>query len=38
MANIRSAAGERGIEVLRLGEVKYFAPAISHYVIDFRAL
>jgi len=38
MANIRSAAGERGIEVLRLGEVKSFAPAISHYVIDFRAL
>ena len=24
------------IKVLRQGEVKSYAPAISHYVIDFR--
>ncbi len=35
-AAIAEAAGKNKIEVLRQGEVKSYAPAISHYVIDFR--
>ncbi len=38
LVDIRSAAEGRRIEVLRADEVKSYAPAISHYVIDFRAL
>ena len=37
LSRIAEAAGGARIEVLRLGEVKSYAPAISHYVIDFRA-
>jgi tRNA wybutosine-synthesizing protein 2 len=36
LRQIAEAAGKIKIEVLRLGEVKSYAPAISHYVIDFR--
>ncbi len=35
---ILESAGEMKIEVLRQEEVKSYAPAISHYVIDFRVL
>jgi tRNA wybutosine-synthesizing protein 2 len=36
--HIRQHAAGRRIEILRQAEVKSFAPAISHYVIDFRVL
>jgi len=36
LKRIAVSAGESRIEVLRQGEVKSYAPAISHYVIDFR--
>jgi tRNA wybutosine-synthesizing protein 2 len=35
---IRERAGGRQVEILRQAEVKSYAPAISHYVIDFRVL
>lgn len=37
MARIEQASGGRKVEFLRKAEVKSYAPAISHYVIDFRA-
>jgi len=37
LSRITKAAGGTRIEVLRQGEVKSYAPAISHYVIDFRS-
>jgi len=37
-AEIDSAAEGRAIEILRADEVKSYAPAISHYVIDFQVL
>jgi tRNA wybutosine-synthesizing protein 2 len=37
LRRIAAAAGNTKIEVLRQGEVKSYAPSISHYVIDFRA-
>jgi len=36
LRRIRENAGSRGVEVLRAAEVKSYAPAISHYVIDFQ--
>jgi len=36
LSHIRQAAEGRRFEVLRMGEVKSFAPAISHYVVDFQ--
>jgi tRNA wybutosine-synthesizing protein 2 len=36
LKRIAASAGEARIEVLRQDEVKSYAPAISHYVIDFR--
>jgi tRNA wybutosine-synthesizing protein 2 len=38
LKRIAESAGEMRIEVLRQGEVKSYAPAISHYVIDFRVV
>jgi tRNA wybutosine-synthesizing protein 2 len=38
LGRIADSAGKAKIEVLRQGEVKSYAPAISHYVIDFRVL
>jgi len=38
LRQITESAGEMKIEILRKGEVKSYAPAISHYVIDFRVL
>jgi tRNA wybutosine-synthesizing protein 2 len=37
LQRIAQAAGKVKVEVLRQAEVKSYAPAISHYVIDFRA-
>jgi tRNA wybutosine-synthesizing protein 2 len=36
LKRIAQSAGEARTEVLRQGEVKSYAPAISHYVVDFR--
>jgi tRNA wybutosine-synthesizing protein 2 len=36
LKRITESAGQMRIEVLRQGEVKSYAPSISHYVIDFR--
>jgi tRNA wybutosine-synthesizing protein 2 len=36
LKRIAGSAGKARFEVLRQGEVKSYAPAISHYVIDFR--
>jgi tRNA wybutosine-synthesizing protein 2 len=36
LKRIAESAGKMNIEVLRQGEVKSYAPAITHYVIDFR--
>jgi tRNA wybutosine-synthesizing protein 2 len=38
LRRIRENAGARELDVLRMAEVKSYAPAISHYVIDFRVL
>ena len=38
LARIAESAEEKRIEVLRQREVKSYAPAISHYVIDFRVI
>ncbi len=38
LRRIADSAGEAKIEILRQGEVKSYAPAISHYVIDFRVV
>jgi tRNA wybutosine-synthesizing protein 2 len=36
LKRIAQSAGNTRFDVLRQGEVKSYAPAISHYVIDFR--
>ncbi len=38
LRRIVESAGEMKIDVLRQGEVKSYAPAISHFVIDFRVI